>query len=125
MKNSEQDHIIFSEIIASHSIESSKRFGDLYLKHPNHLESLKVEKQYLNFLSKARDQNLPSNSVREKEIISDGVWTKKEEDDLTNTKTFIQGLRDNISHEYRYSRRLICEKEIYEAEKQLDALLMK
>ncbi len=125
MKDSEQIHLIFSEVVNSHSIEFSEKFGELYLKHPNHLESLKVEKQYLNFLSKARDQNLPSNLEREKVILTDGVWTKKEEEDLNNTKDFIRGLKDNISHEYRYSRRQTWKKEINDAERRLDALWMK
>jgi len=124
VKNQEDSHLVFSEIISSYSIEFSERLGTLYLRHTNHLESLKIEKQYLYFLSKARDQNLPTYSDREKLIYSDG-WTKKEQEDLDNTKTFIQGLRDNISHEYLHSRRKVWRKEIYDAEKRLDALLMK
>lgn len=124
MKNQEDSHLIFSEIISSYSIEFSEKLGTLYLRHTNHLESLKIEKQYLYFLSKAREQNLPIYSDREKLIYADG-WTKKEQEDLDNTKSFIQGLRDNISHEYLYSRRKVWRKEIYDAEKRLDALLMK
>ncbi len=125
MKNSEQNHIIFSEIINSHSIEFSEKLGELYIRHQTHLESLVVEKQYIHFLTKAREQNIPSNSERERLIISENLWSKKEEDDLSNTKIFIQGLGDNISREYLHSRRKIWRKEIYDAEKRLDALLMK
>ena len=125
MNSSEQNHIIFSEIINSYSSEINDKFGDVYIKHQSHLDSLKIERQYLYFLSKARAQNLPNNLEREKAIISDELWTKKEEDDLLNSKSFIQGLKDNLSREYLYSRRKIWRKEMLDAENKLRALIIK
>lgn len=117
-------HITFSEIINGYSSEIHDKIGDIFIRHISHLESLKIEKQYLYHLSKAREQNLPSNEKRETEILSEG-WTLKEENDLKDTILFIRGLQDNISKEFLLSKRKIWRKEMYGCEKKLNSLLIK
>jgi hypothetical protein len=125
MKYSEKSHLIFSELINGFSIENSEKFGDLYIKHQSHLDSIKIEKQYSYFFSRAIEQNIPTNKNREKIIISEGLWTKKEEDDFNNTKEFIRGARENLSREFLYSKRKTWRKEIADSENHLDALFIK
>ena len=125
MKDSELSHLIFSELINGHSIEYSEKFGELYIKHQSHLDSIKVEKQYSYFYSKAIEQNIPTNNNKEKTILLEGLWTKKEQEDLNNTKEFIRGARENLSREYLFSKRKTWRKEILDSEKHLDALFIK
>jgi len=120
----EQFHICFSEIINGYSLGYDDKIGDIYIKHITHLESLKIEKQYLSLLKEAREKNLPSNETREKDIFQEG-WTKKEEEQLNNTKLFISSAQENISKEFLLSKRKMWRREILNSEKQLDSLWMK
>ncbi len=125
MKSHEENHIIFSELICGYSPVIHKDFGELFVRHISHLESLKIEKQYLYALEEARKQDIPSYLDREKLILSDGLWTKKEEISIKDTKDFIQTLKGSLSNDYLFSRRNHLKKEISDAEQRLDTLLMK
>jgi len=121
----EELHLIFSELISRYSPSLHPTFGELYIRHVSHLESLKIEKQYIYSLEEARAQNLPSYLDREKLILSDGVWTKKEEDSIRDTKDFIKTIKGSLSNDFLFTRRQRLKKEISDAEQRLDALLMK
>lgn len=125
MKNTEQSHIIFSEIINSYSPISDIHFGELFIKHFSHLESLRIEKQYLFSLNEAKKNNIPTNMERVKSIILDGSWTEKEEENINDTIKFITGIKESVSKEFLLSKRRMLKREISSAEKRLNTLLIK
>jgi hypothetical protein len=125
MKPNEENYLIFSEIINGYSAIKNHELGEVFIKHASNFELLKSEKHYFYSLKEAVDKNLPTNSKREKDIISQGFWTNREEEKIADTIKFIQGLRENISKEYLLSQRKRLRREVANAEKTLDSLLMK
>lgn len=125
MKNPEEFHLAFSEILAGYSPTSDKVFGEIFVKHFSHFESLKTERQYKISLIEAKSKGLPTATERKKTILTEGGWTKKEEELVDDTTKFIIGIRERISKEFLLSKRKMLRREVFDAEKRLDALFMK
>ena len=125
MNSYEENHLVFSEIINCYSTSWDESIGEVYIKHPSHLDSIKVEKEYFYALEKAKTQKIPFNIEKEKSIFQQNLWTKQEEDSIKDNLKFIEGMRENISREFLISRRRLLKKELYDCEKRLDSLLMK
>ncbi len=125
MKNQEESHLIFTEIINGYSPINTDSFGELFIKHFSHFEALKTEKQYLYSLEEAKSKNLPTYIQRKKTLSIEGVWTKSDEDSIEETVGFITGLRERISKEFLLSKRKLLRREVVLAEKRLDAMFMK
>ena len=125
MKNSDENHLIFLEIINCYSPVYDSVLGELFIKHLSQIESINIEKQYVYALNKAIENKIPTNDQKLQSLIKDGLWTKKEEDSLKDNLTFVQGMRDNISREFLLSRRKLLRKELVLTEKKIESLLNK
>lgn len=124
MKNQDESHLIFSELLNCYSPYNSD-FGELFVKHLSHFESIKIEKQYIYSLQDAKSKNLLTNSDKQKTLIKEGHWTDKEETKINDTIKFITSMRETISKEFLLSKRRLLRREVADAEKRLNAILMK
>lgn len=125
MKGLDEIYLRFSEIISGFSPVNDDVFGEIFVKHTSYLDSLKTEKQYSYALKDARDKNLPLNSEKVKQLISQGFWATKDENYIDNTLKFINGMKETISKEFLLSKRKMLKKEVDRAEKQLEATILR
>jgi hypothetical protein len=90
----------------------------LYFKNPNHSEILRLDMVYRKYFSLALREGIMSEAEVKKNASKNDVWTKKDEDNLTNISFKIAALEMIVDNkEGKYSK-----KEIEDAVEQLTKL---
>lgn len=116
---------IFYQIINSYTYYYSEELGDLYIKHPSKFELLDFDKEYQRTYKSALSKGIPTKQKRELEILEQGHWTSKEEEDIKNNILFIDGMREQISQSFLLSKRKLLRREVKDAESKLQKLYTK
>ena len=64
----------------------------VYLKHPNEIDFAKSEDIYDEAYNKAVSLKLPTQEEKEKELIKNDLWSKKQEEEISLLKHDIESL---------------------------------
>jgi hypothetical protein len=124
MKNSEESHLIFSEIINCYTAVQDDKLGQLFIKHSSHLGSISSETKYISSLKEAREKKLPSEKEKLESLKSSGLWPQLKDGQIEDNIRFISSMRDMISKEYLLSKRRMLRKELEDSSKRLNSLIM-
>ena len=105
---------IYIKIINGYTeIETS--FGQMYIKHIDTWASGEVDDVYQEHLDKAKGQGLPTEEEQTEFLQKEEIWTKKEEQKLTDLDLSIRGMRSTKGKLYLDSQIEQINKEIDEA----------
>jgi hypothetical protein len=114
-----QLRILFSDIIKGYSLISSVKFGPFYLKHFNTFDVSEVDSEYHFHYSEAIKQSTPTVKDKEDYLISEKLWSKKDDEEIKKDKDFLQNLHINFEKEFLISRRELWKKQIKETEQRI------
>tara|TARA_R110000822_G_scaffold110654_6_gene241017 strand:+ start:41591 stop:42562 length:972 start_codon:yes stop_codon:yes gene_type:complete len=94
-------------------IEGFSEHGGLYIKHCSLKEDLLFQNYYEEQLKKLSD--VPSEEEQLKMLISEGIWSQKQEDELNVTKFRIEGIKETLPN-------ILIESQRGPIQRQLDKL---
>lgn len=80
---------IYSEIVRGFSLVKMEE-TPCYLKHPSTIESAEQEYLHEEFLQEALNSGIPTEEEREKYLISVGLWSEQENNEIITWKEFIK-----------------------------------
>lgn len=116
---------IFFEILNSTSSISHSFFGSIFIKHLSYLEVSDLDIKYNVYLNEAINSGIPTYKEKEKQIISDKLWTDNDEIELIQNQKIVQDLRIDYSKDYLISRRRNTKKQIKEFQSKINSLEFK
>lgn len=108
--------IIYSEIIRGYSIIDMPKFGRVFIKHANHVDSALVDGKTEYYLKKAKDKKLPTADEKEKYLNDEGLWSKKQDRALEEQQLYVKNLYVTKSKCLLRAEREQVQKSIEEAE---------
>lgn len=94
----------------------------VYLKHPNEIDFAKSEDIYEEAYNKAISLKLPTQAEKEKELIQNDLWSKKEEEEISLLKYDIESLEKRKSKLFIKSQIEKYSKDLQEKENKLNQL---
>lgn len=98
------------------------KFGVLYVKHLNNIESSQIDIKRDFYFKKARHKGIKTLAEREVEIIEEGEWSAEKNKQLENLREYISRLRDTKKQMLKFSDREEIDKRISDKEKDFERL---
>lgn len=121
----ENYQVLFSEIINRYSSVYHSFFKKIYIRHLSYLEVGNLDSEYSVFLEEAIKRGVPTYQEKEFQIIKNGLWSKNEEDLLTQNEKLITNLKINISKDFLDSRRKMLRGQIIDIQKDINKMRIK
>lgn len=116
--------LLYIDILNCYSIGFSKKFGKIYIKHFTNFDVGDVDVRYEEIYEMAKSKGLPSLQEKEEYLVSQGFWSKDQENKIAEYKFLIQNLRTTKSKLFRKQEIDNVSQKIEENSKKLDELIL-
>lgn len=110
---------IYKEISVGSSFVKEK---NAYIKHFKEIDFIDIDQVYEAAMDKAKKLSLPTFEEKEKELLDNGLWSKKQNEELLLLKNDIENMEKRKSKMFIKSQIEKIKKDIIEKQKQLDIL---
>jgi hypothetical protein len=110
---------IYKEISIGSSFVKEK---NAYIKHFKEIDFIDIDQVYEAAMDKAKKLSLPTFEEKEKELLDNGLWSKKQNEELLLLKNDIENMEKRKSKMFIKSQIEKIKKDIIEKQKQLDIL---
>lgn len=114
--------LLFVDILKGYT-EAYYKNTKVYFKHNTSFDSGDIDSKRQDFIRKARNNGLPTESEKEKYLISENLWSKEKDNEIERIRSYILNLKTTKSKLFRNEEIEYINKQINEEDTKLIQLV--